>query len=110
MPQNEYLCSPTDHNIQGMYFSNDNEPTERKGSVFVEYTRKSQEGIYDMAGGGTFSDFESTVSVCNPGDAQKTRVKRKTRRITLGLVAFALLFGLILFGVYHAITDKQKGM
>lgn len=107
MPQNEYLCNPTDHNMQGVYFSNVNGHTERKGSVYVEY---SKEGIYDIAGGGTFSDFESTVSVCNPEDSQKTGVKRKTRRITLGLVAIVLLFGLILFGVYHAVTDKQTGM
>jgi hypothetical protein len=107
MPENEYVCTPTDHNLKGMYFSNDSEPTVRKGSVYVEY---SKEGIYDKAGGGTFADFGSSVNEYDPEGSQKARVKRKKRLITLGLVAIVLLFSFILFGVYHDVTDEQTGM
>ena len=106
MSQNEYVRSPSDHQVDGMYFSTINEPAERKGSVFVEY---SKEGIYDIADGGTFVELDSNISTCISKDTNNVRHRSKTYKIILSLLVILLLIVLVSFGIYYAGKDKQIG-
>ena len=110
MEKDEYIIHDVkrkqDEKTDGIYFTNTNETSKKKGRCYVE---RSKEGVYDLACEGTTISLEDVSCEYSDNDSKKDFSKTKFILLLLLILVVLMTIGLISFGIHHIMHVNEQG-